>query len=187
MIIKKASFIISAILLLISIFTPYLFIVFTSPQYPDKSPKMFLYLYKLMGDIKDWEVVGRYIGINTHLNFPEFEHKILVSIILFLSALLFISQFKNEKWKKIISIFLLFSGLLLAGWAQYRLYQQGHNLDPNAPLRFVVKPFTPPLIGLTKVHRIVIYHFPHIGFFLFAASCLLAIYSSWRKNGGKDE
>lgn len=180
--VKEISFILSGILLFISNFTPYIFIIFTSPQYPDKSPKMFLYTFQLKGDKKDWDVVGRYIGINTNPKLPEIENKIILSILIVLSFILIISHFKTEKWKKTVSIILLIIGLCLAAWAQYRLYQQGHNLDPKAPLRYVVKPFTPPLIGLTKVHRIKIYHFPHLGFFLFSASCLLTLYSSWKKD-----
>jgi len=143
---------------------------------------MYLYAHALKGDIRDWEVVGRYIGINVHPKTPEFDLKIIVAIIVILSVLTFISAFKNIKWKRTCSIILLIAGISLAGWAQFRLYQQGHNLDPNAPLRYVVKPFTPPLIGMTKVSKIRIYHLPHLGFLLFATATGLTIYAAWRRS-----
>jgi copper chaperone NosL len=178
---RKISFLVSGILLLLSIFTPYLLIIFTSPQYPDRSPKMYLYLHSLRGDIRDWEVVGRYIGVNVHPVLPEFDYKIIVFVIVFLSLLAFMAFFKDIKWQKLASMTILVFGILLALWAQYRLYQQGHNLDPNAPLRYVVKSFTPPLLGLTRVSKIRIYHLPHLGFFLYAGATFLTIYFSWLK------
>jgi len=176
---KNLTFLVATLLLVVSVFLPYILIIFTSPQYPTKSPRMYLYLYSLKGDLRDWEVVGRYIGVNVHPTLPEFDYKIVVAIVLLVALLSLIAFFKGVRWQKTVSVIMLIVGFALAVWAQYRLYQQGHNLDPKAPLRYVVKSFTPPLIGLTKVSKIRIYHLPHIGFLLYALSCFLTLYSSW--------
>lgn len=178
---KKIAFLVSGGLLLLSLLFPYLWIIFTSPQYPDRSPKMFLYVHSLKGDFRDWEVMGRYIGIDVHPKVPEFDFKILVIILIALSVLLIISAFLGPGWKKIASILLIVIGLTMLGWAQYRLYLQGHNLDPTAPLRFTVKPFTPPIIGITRVSKIRIYHLPHLASLLFAASAALSVFAAWRR------
>ncbi len=128
------------------------------------------------------------IGIDTNPRLPEFDYKIFPTLLTFFSILLFISSFKSKKLGKIVSISLLIFGILMAGWTQFRLYQQGHNLDPQAPLRYVVKPFTPPLIGIIRVHKITIYHLPYIGFFLFGLACFLVSYNSFaKKKWVKDE
>ncbi|MEW6456093.1 MAG: hypothetical protein AB1410_05180 [Acidobacteriota bacterium] len=175
---KKIAAFIASGFLFFSLFFPYLFIIFTSPQYPDRSPKMFLYTYGIKGDVQEWKVVGRYIGINVEPNLPELDLKIIAIIVVILGMFTFISAFRSGKWKKIVSISLIVTGISLALWAQYRLYQAGHNLDPKAPLRNVAKPFTPPLIGMTKISKIKIYHLPHLGSILFVTSTILTFYAS---------
>ncbi|MAG14231.1 MAG: hypothetical protein CMN78_06515 [Spirochaetales bacterium] len=181
---RQIVFAVSGVLLALSLLFPYLGIIFTSPQYPDRSPKMFLYAYGLKGDFKDWEILGRYIGINIYPELPEFDSLILVIIIAILAALTIASAFLAMKWKKILPILLAVAALCFAGWAQYRLYQQGHSLDPTAPLRFTVKPFTPPLIGITKVSRIRIYHFPHVGIALYTLAIIGTAFARWRREKG---
>ncbi|MFQ6675840.1 MAG: hypothetical protein ACE5LH_05790 [Fidelibacterota bacterium] len=175
----KLPFLMSGAALLGSLLLPYIFIVFTAPQYPDKSPKMYLHANALKGDLRDWEVVGRYIGIDVEPDLPEFDHNIVVFIVTILASLVWISAFLSTRFKKIASVILLTTAISMAGWAQYRLYQQGHNLDPSAPLRSVVKPFTPPLIGVTRVSKIKIYHLPHVGFLLFGLACGITLYGAW--------
>lgn len=177
---KKIAFFVSSGLLLSSLFVPYLFTVFTAPQYPDRSPKIYLYTDRLGGDVGEWKVVGRYIGVKVPPELPEFDLKIISVIIVFLSAFVSLSAFGSVRWKKTASVILLVAGISLAGWAQYRLYQAGHNLDPTAPMRYAVKPFTPPLIGIVKVHKITIYHLPHAGSILFGAATVLTLYAAWR-------
>lgn len=75
-----------------------------------------------------------------------------------------------------------YAGNSLAGWAQYRLYQAVHNLDPKAPMRYAVKPFTSPLVGIVRVHKITIYHLPHVGFLLFGGAVVLTLLAVRRRN-----
>lgn len=180
---KRVAFLASGGALLVSILLPYLFIMFTAPQYPDRSPKMYLYAHGLEGDLRDWEVVGRYIGVDVSPSLPELDLNVVSIIVAFLGVLTITSAFFGNGIKKAVSITLVATGLLLGGWAQYRLYQQGHRLDPSAPMRTVVKPFTPPLVGVVKVSKITIYHLPHLGSVLFVLACGLTLYAAWRKDG----
>lgn len=179
---KKVVFLVAGCLVLLSLLTPYLFIIFSSPQYPTHSPKMYLYANALTGDLHQWEVVGRYIGIKVPPDFPELESNIVVYIIGVFAAVTLAAAFMSLKVKKVVSILLITMGISLAGWAQYRLYQSGHSLDPTAPMRYVVKPFTSPLIGVTRVSKIRIYHLPHIGFIFLAAAVVLTVHASWRES-----
>ncbi|MFQ6616587.1 MAG: hypothetical protein ACE5HZ_07465 [Fidelibacterota bacterium] len=180
---KRLAFLISGGALLVSILLPYLFIVFTSPQYADRSPKMYLYAHGLEGDLRDWEVVGRYIGVDVTPRLPELDLNIVSMVVAFLGVLTLTTAFLGKGIQRAVSISLVTAGLLLGGWTQYRLYQQGHRLDPNAPMRTVVQPFTPPLIGVVKVSKITIYHLPHLGSALFVLACGLTLYAAWRKSG----
>ncbi len=178
---KRKIFLISGTALLLSIFVPYLLIIFTSPQYPTRSPKMYIYLDGLKGDTRDWNVVGRYIGIDTEPFLPEFEYNITITIIGVMTLLIFAAAYAGDRWKKYASVLLLSVGISMGGWAQYRFYQQGHDLDPTAPMRTIVKPFTPPLIGFTSVSKITIYHLPHLGFLLFGTATVLTLYVSYKR------
>ena len=184
--IKRITFIVAGVLIAASVFFPYIGIKFKAPQYPDKSPGMFLYVHKITGDLKDWEVLVRYIGVNIYPELPELNGKMIVYLMFILGGFAILSAFiAYPKLLKICSIIILIIGLLLAGWAQFRLYQQGHSLDPKAPLRSTIKPFTPPLIGITKVHKIRIYHYPHIGSAFFGLAIVSMVLTSWLPAGRK--
>ncbi len=182
---RRLAFVIAGLIIAASILFPYLGIMFTSPQYPNRSPKMFLYVYGLKGDFADWEILGRYVGLNLYPVLPEFDGYIIVLVLAVLALLCIAAALFGPRWRKYVPIVLIAVGAILLGWAQFRLYQQGHDLDPTAPLRFTVKPFTPPLIGVTKVSRIRIYHFPHVGGILFFISVSLASVAGWVKTKKK--
>jgi hypothetical protein len=129
----------------------------------------------------DWKVIGRFIGLNVDPKLPEFDNNIIGIFVSALALIMILAAFLGNNMKKYASIILILGGITLAGWAQFRLYQQGHNLDPKAPMRSVVQPFTPPLIGVTTLNKIKIYQIPHLGMLLFALATGLTFYVSWRK------
>jgi hypothetical protein len=57
---------------------------------------------------------------------------------------------------------------------QARLYQVGHDRDPNAPIR-AVHNFTPPLVGPVKVGNFTVWSFPHVGAVMLLAATALSI------------
>ncbi len=57
---------------------------------------------------------------------------------------------------------------------RYRLWQFGHQLDPQAPI--TIEPFTPPMVGLNQIAQFATYSYFGWGFFLpLAAAVLLAL------------
>lgn len=183
---RKLAFILAGLSLFASLFFPYLATIFTSPQYPDTSPVVYIHPDGLRGDIHEFQVVGRYIGVKVPPELPEFDSKIFSYLIGLLAAMTLLGVLLSQRWRKIIPIILLVAGITFAGWAQYRLYQAGHTLDPTAPMRYAVKPFTPPLIGVVRIHRITIYHVPHVGFVLFGVAITLAVFAAWRTDYRKE-
>jgi hypothetical protein len=60
------------------------------------------------------------------------------------------------------------------GMMRYRLWQFGHQLDPQAPI--TIDPFTPPMIGLNQIAQFATYSYFSWGLFLpLAAAVLLAL------------
>ena len=58
--------------------------------------------YGLKGDFEDWEIFGRYIGINVHPELPEFDLKIIVFIMLGLSLVTIGAAFRGARMRKIV-------------------------------------------------------------------------------------
>jgi hypothetical protein len=75
----------------------------------------------------------------------------------------------------------LFIALLVASalTVQRRLYDVGHDRDPNAPIS-AVKDFTPRLIGPTKVGNFTVWSFPHVGGFALVIAMAMAVTGAGR-------
>jgi hypothetical protein len=73
--------------------------------------------------------------------------------------------------------------VFLAGSAaivQARLYEVGHERDPNAPIK-AVKAFTPPLVGPTTVGNFTVWSFPHVGAFALLTAAALSAAAARRR------
>jgi hypothetical protein len=54
---------------------------------------------------------------------------------------------------------------------RYRLWQFGHELDPQAAI--TIDPFTPPMVGLNQIAQFASYSYFSWGFFLPVAAGML--------------
>lgn len=161
----------AVVLILISIPLPYWTVIMSAPTYPERNLSMRVYLNYFEGDIQEWNVVGNLVGLKVPPPIPE-EVFIIVPIAIGVLILLCIAAiFKSQLLKYAAAgpwIILTALGI----WTQYSLYVFGHDLDPNAPLRYI-EPFTPPVIGYIKVGRMVTYHLPHVGSLLLILAGVL--------------
>ena len=73
-----------------------------------------------------------------------------------------------------------------AAVVQARLYQVGHDRDPNSPLRGLHN-FTPPLVGPAKVGNFTVWSFPHAGAVMLLAAAGLAVYGVRLKQDATDD
>jgi hypothetical protein len=166
--------IISFILFLTSLLFPYWLFIMDAPTYPEKDLTIAIYADRLAGDLKEWGTVSKLVGIKVPPPTPELDLKIVPLITIILAVLSFISAFKGKGWIKLTVVASWLTLASLSAWMQYRLYIIGHDLDPTAPLRGYVKPFTPPIIGWVTVGgKITVYHWPYIGSILFLVATLL--------------
>ncbi len=192
--------VLAAILFLIAPLFPVWGINLHAVQYPNEVLEIHLYAYPhISGDVVEIHRLNKYIGffypdpVYWNPNFPVDEKSIDVPewsfgpIAFVLPALagLFVAVAPTDNKlvlglkAQVVGTFLVFFGMLAD--VQYRLYQAGHTLDPNAPV-VGVDEFTPPLIGKYEVANITSYSHLEIGSVLAILALLLLVVSYYYRN-----
>jgi hypothetical protein len=163
---------IAAGLLLLALAVPMWRITLTAPQYPGQELVIKLYAYpRLGGDYTEIHSLNKYVGfyypdpVYVDVNYPLDEGSIktpewilgpvvfvaLAALGVFVSLAPTVRKLKLGLTGMLAGTIALFMGMF--AWIQFRLYQAGHTLDPNAPLSGV-KDFTPPILGSYQVANI---------------------------------
>jgi len=186
---SRLTILLAVVVLLPAFFFPLWNMSFKSNQYPDPL-QLHIYAYRLDGgktvnrdDLREINALNHYIGMKPLLesDFSEFTwlpFAIGGLMLLALRALVL------GKMSKLIDVFVLFLWFgLYSFWSfYYKLYQYGHNLDPQAAIK--VQPFTPPLIGTQEVGNFTVNSYPDLAslaLVAFAALLFTAILWSARK------
>ncbi|OIB58983.1 hypothetical protein [Natrialba sp. SSL1] len=168
---RRALPLAAAALLLVAIALPMWRITLEAPQYPDG---LFVELYaypRLEGDVGETQSLNQYVGFYypdpVYLE-PNYDvHPNAISVpewslgpLAFLGVAatgVFVAFAPTVRKLKLglacqlastLAVFVTMFAVI-----QYRLYQTGHSLDPNAPLRGV-DGFTPPLLGSYEIANI---------------------------------
>lgn len=170
--IRRGFPLVAAALLLVALAVPMWRITLTAPQYPGEALLVELYAYpRLGGDYVEVQGLNQYVGfyypdpVFIDPNYPVHENAIrapewLLGPIVFVGLALtgvFVSlaptvrKLKLGLTAQLVGTIGVFVGLL--AFIQFRLYQAGHGLDPDAPLSGV-DGFTPPLLGGYEVANI---------------------------------
>jgi hypothetical protein len=157
----------------------------TAPQYPDEALVLRIDRHGIGGDVREVQTLQQYVGVRFPDEMPELTW--LPLPVFALTMLLLIGAVAgNGATARVLrvataALFVLF----LAGSAaivQKRLYDVGHDRDPNAPLT-AVKTFTPPLIGPARVGNFTVWSFPHLGGVFLVAAALLTGANARRRTG----
>lgn len=137
----------------------------TAPQYPDEALVLRIDRHGIGGDVREVETLQRYIGIKFPETMPELNW--LPAMVLGLTFLLLAGAAAGRgpaaRMLRVATVAAF--AVFLAGSAavvQKRLYDVGHDRDPNAPIK-AVKTFTPPMVGPTRVGNFTVWSFPHAG------------------------
>jgi len=103
---------------------------------------------------------------------------IIIGFIAF--ALLF--ALTNNKYLMLIWP-IVFAIALFVGMYDFYLWEfdYGHDLDPNAIMKFDVESYQPPLFGTKVLLNFVAKSYPHVGAYAMVTSLLLAFYGSFLK------
>ncbi|MFU8868355.1 hypothetical protein [Natronococcus sp.] len=168
---RRALPLAAAALLLVAIALPMWRITLEAPQYPDG---LFVELYaypRLEGDVAETQGLNRYVGFyypdpvyldpnyDVHpkaIEVPEWSVGPLAFVAVAATGV-FVALAPTVRKLKLgltcqlagtIAVFVAMFALI-----QYRLYQAGHALDPDAPMRGI-DGFTPPLLGTYEIANI---------------------------------
>jgi hypothetical protein len=177
-----------------ALFVPMWRITFQAPQYPSADLVVKLYAYpRLGGTFEEVAALNKYVGfyypdpVFVEPNYAVHEGAIevpewILGPVAFLGMAatgVFVALAPTERKLRLGLTAQLVGtlGTLLAMFAviQVRLYQAGHSLDPDAPLRGI-ESFTPPVLGSYQVANISgNAWFGPGGYMVVAAVALLAI------------
>lgn len=180
---------VAAILVLASFAFPLWFLHLKAPQYPE-TLNLYVYAYKFEGsgspiidDIAEINTLNHYIGMREihEEDFPELKW---MPAALGLSILLLaLAAALAAPWSLVSSLVLLtVTGVAGLSSAYFRLYQYGHNLDPDAPMK--IPGFTPPLLGSNKLVNFMTYGYFGLGGYMLILAWVLvavALYLTFRK------
>ena len=146
-----------------------------STQYPE-GLRMVVYPTRIVGDIAEINALNHYIGMTpiTEDFFVElrFLRPALLVLAATLAAAAVVRRSRWVLWMPLAGMIALAAAGL--GAMRYRLWQFGHQLDPQAPI--TIDPFTPPMMGLNQIAQFASYSYFSWGFFLpLMAGVLVAL------------
>jgi copper chaperone NosL len=153
-------------LLLIFVF-PIWKITLEAPQYPE-GLGMFIWINKIVGEeastLQSVNIMNHYIGMKAIEPdaIPEFSFMPYVTLALAGLALILTVL---KKWKlNLVWTILLLVGAALAIYDFYLWeYDYGHNLDPNAAIKFDGMAYQPPLFGTKQILNFTAMSYPRLG------------------------
>lgn len=187
----RIAFVVAAVAIAVAAFLPLWKLSLDAPQYPE-GLGLTAYGTHMEGDIEEINSLNHYIGVeaiepDSVVELKLFPYAVAIAVV----GLLAVAAFPP---RKSIAI-----GARITAWAfplgmlvdlQWWLYRYGHNLDPAAPVR--VDPFTPRVIGSTRVVNFDSEATVAVGFWLMVLAAVVAtlgpllmrfVRDSWKNTG----
>lgn len=151
----------AGVAMLAAIFLPLWQMTMISNQYPE-GLRMWIYSYKLTGDLQEINTLNHYIGMKP-LARADFAEMTWLPFAFGAFALLALRAAAIGRMASLVDLGVLFLyfGAFSLGNFYYRLYSYGHTLDPKAPM--TINPFTPIMIGSQKIANFVQTSLPQSG------------------------
>jgi copper chaperone NosL len=174
---SRYAYVAAALLAAAALALPLWGFTMSAPQYPDETLHLQVARTGIVGDVHEVSTLQHYIGVRFPTVLPELvwatRSIAAVAVLLFVGAFVGGGLFgRIYRWTcaAVLILFLVASAVAV----QARLYQVGHDRDPNAPIR-AVHNFTPPLVGPVKVGNFTVWSFPHVGAVMLLAATALSI------------
>jgi len=142
--------VIAAIILLISIFTPYWGITLHAPQYPGGLEAK-LYVNRVTGDVNEIDGLNHYIGMKPMGEAAPLERSLSIFMIVGIVLLTISAIYVHSPIALFLSVPAILYPVFFLGDLYFWLWNFGMNLDKRAPLSGAIKPFVPPLLGEGKI------------------------------------
>lgn len=172
---SRVLLIISAILLITSIFNPIWQIQLAAPQYPE-GLCLQIFANKLAGDVDIINGLNHYIGMKTLHEKDFVEFSVLTYIISFYALFALVAAIVGRKKMvyTLFTLFVLFGAIAMADFWRWE-YTYGHDLNPHAAIIVPGMAYQPPLIGFKQLLNFGAYSIPDIGGWLFVGSGVLML------------
>ena len=180
---RHLIFILAPALLAGLFFFPLWKITLIAPQYPD-GVVLKIWIDKVGGDspstLQNINILNHYIGMKyiEPESIPELKYfKYIVGAMVALGLIAF---FTRNKWMY-LGWTLLMVLLAIAGLYDFYLwlYDYGHNLSPNAPIKVPGMVYQPPLIGNKYLLNFLAKSWPATGGLMAAGSIIIGFLSFW--------
>lgn len=141
-----------------------------APMYP-KGLHMIAYGDKLGGDLYELNIVNHYVGMK-HIKPEDISEMALFPIGLVIICLLGVIPIFYPKVRKLCAWLALLFPIVILGFIQYYLYDFGHGLNPEAPIK--IPEFTPVALGSSSIVNFTATSMINLGMAaLFLASLLI--------------
>jgi hypothetical protein len=176
--IPSALLMLAALLLMISMFTPYWSMTLKAPQYP-KGLKVEVYVNRLEGDVFEVDELNHYLGMPPLDEGGKLERSISILAIVVLGLLLVAGVFIHNQWAGVLAIPALGFPLAFLADLWLILYQYGHSIDPTSALGGAVDPFTPPIFGVGTVGQFSTVASAEIGLILAFVAVGVVLIGLW--------
>ncbi|WP_019154057.1 hypothetical protein [Robertmurraya massiliosenegalensis] len=170
--------VVSAILVILSLFFPWWRMEFFAPQYPE-GLNIIVYPDHLEGELDQINGLNHYIGMAqfSEASFPELQY--LPYVIGGLSVLVLLGAVLRKRGYLVSLIGLFIIGGAVGVWDLWSaLKDYGTNLDPMAPIE--MEPFVPPIIGENVIANFTTYSLLGIGTYLVIAAFILLLIPLWK-------
>lgn len=172
---SRIFLLLSAVLLVGSVFVPIWRIELEAPQYPE-GLVLQLYANKIGGDVAIINGLNHYIGMKTLHTENFIEFKFLTPILIcFAVVALIVAWTANKRAVRMLFFSFLAFGILAAVDFYRWNYQYGHDLDPNAAIRVPGMAYQPPLLGYKQLLNFGAYSIPDTGGWLLIAAFALLL------------
>jgi len=160
-------------------------ITLEAPQFPE-GLHMYIWINKISGSsehiLQNINILNHYIGMQPVEpdSIPELQYFPYIGIGM---GVLGIGAVIANRWYYYLGWFLLL--VVLGGLGIYDfylwLYDYGHNLDPQAPIKVPGMTYQPPLLGRKELLNFVAYSYPATGGYLLLLSGILSFLAFWSK------
>jgi copper chaperone NosL len=182
--ISRLLLLVSAIGLVLVLFTPIWRIELDAPQYPE-GLSLTIHAKGLQGNVDIINGLNHYIGMKTLHNDDFFEFTILpYCIVFFAVAFLLVAIINKRNWLNVLfGLFVLFGIVAMIDFWQWE-YNYGHNLNPAAAIVVPGMAYQPPLIGFKQLLNFGAYSIPDTGGWIFigvGVLSLVCVIIEWRK------
>ena len=169
---------VAGVLIVVAAFLPLWKLELVAPQYP-KGLFITAYGYQMTGDITEVNGLNHYVGLKPLEPDSVFELKLfpfgvagIVSVILYGAF-----KFRTRRQRALSVLAAASLPLFMLADLQYWLYNYGHTINPEAALK--LDPFTPKVLGTTKVMNFESVTRVNGGFWLLIAAVVLLALGPW--------